>query len=101
MKQIYSPQGIVMSSIYRQDYLHQIENCKNKKLPLLLTDLSENFPEDLMKVLRENSKENQRKHLNIILAASVTRPNFSAEVFTLSNIVDFTVTSAGIEEMFL
>lgn len=54
-----------------------------------------------MKVLRENNKENQRKHLNIILATSVTRPNFSAEVFTLSNVVDFTVANDGIEEMFL
>lgn len=54
-----------------------------------------------MKVLRENNKDSQRKHLNIILVTSVTKPNFSAEVFTLSNIVDFTVANDGIEEMFL
>jgi hypothetical protein len=98
---MYSSQGIVVSSIYRPDYLHHIENCKNKKLPLLLLDLNENFPEDLVKVLRENNGENQRNQLKIILLTSVTRPNFSAEVFTLSNIVDFTVMSDGIEEMFL
>jgi hypothetical protein len=98
---MYSSQGIVVSSIYRSDYLHHIENCKNKKLPLLLLDLSENFPEDLVKVLRENNGEDERNQLKIILSTSVTRPNFSAEVFTLSNIVDFTVMSDGIEEMFL
>lgn len=90
-----------MSSIYRPDYLQNIENCKVKKLPLLLIDLSESFPEELMKVLRENNKDSQRKYLNIILVTSVTKPNFSAEVFTLSNIVDFTVANDGIEEMFL
>jgi dynein heavy chain len=111
-----APNNLVITTLNAKNFRESLENCVQLGQPLLIEDIGEDIDPildpimDLMPI-KPNSKRIKVKigdkectykdGFKLYITTKLANPRYSPELFAMSNIIDFTVTSTGLEDQLL
>ena len=110
---MHEKRGIVIADLKDNDYLKKVELCITNGKVLLLADVGENLDPSLDKLLSKSFIQVSKKqrsvrigdreldyHNNFFLyiTTRMPNPNYTPEISTKVNVVNFTVKESGLEE---
>jgi dynein heavy chain len=112
-----APNNLVITTLNAKIFRESLENCVQLGQPLLLEDIGEELDPildpimDLMPIKSGTGKRikvkigdkevNYKDGFKLYMTTKLANPRYSPELFALSNIIDFTVTSTGLEDQLL